>query len=191
MNPPEPQMTTAKTYTMREAAEAAGVSLSTAKRRRPELRKAGAKQDERGRWTIPQTALYVLTGGSPTEPPEPSSEPVNEPQNDPREPLLAQIDELQTRLRALEVEAAAWEARAAERLERAHIAEKQLAKAIEEAQRNASRLAQIEAVRQLAAIHSGEPAELSEPVPERSNPEPEPVPTVPKRSLFTRIFRRG
>lgn len=183
MNPPEPQMT----YTMREAAEAAGVSLSTAKRRRPELRKAGATQDERGRWTIPQTALYVLTGGSPADP----REPVNEPQNDPREPLLNQIEELQMRLRAVEVEAAAWEARAAERLERAHIAEKQLAKAIEEAQHNASRLAQIEAVRQLAAVQSGDPAEPAEPVPAPSKPKPEPVPEVPPRSLFARIFRRG
>lgn len=186
MNPPEPQMTPGTTYTMREAAEAAGVSLSTAKRRRPELRKAGATQDARGRWTIPETALEVLTGGSPADPREPSSEP----QNDPRELLLNQIEELQTRLRAVEVEAAAWEARAAERLERVKSAEAQLTKAIEEAQRNASRLAQIEAVRQLAAIHP-EPAEPGEPVPAPSKPEPVPtVPEVPPRSFFGRLFRR-
>jgi hypothetical protein len=187
MNPPEPQMTPGTTYTMREAAQAAGVSLSTAKRRRPELKKAGATQDARGRWTIPETALYVLTGGSPTDP----REPVNEPQNDPRELLLNQIEELQTRLRAVEVEAAAWEARAAERLERVKSAEAQLTKAIEEAQRNASRLAQIEAVRQLAAVQTAEPAEPVPEVPKPSNPEREPVPTVPPRSFFGRLFRKG
>jgi hypothetical protein len=100
-----------------EAAKACGVSVSTLRRKRPELEAHGAAQTAKG-WRIPITALIALglmdrtTGsrhdGQHDTPMTPTMAP-------PSETLTAQLDALRTALADAERRAAVAEAIAAER----------------------------------------------------------------------------
>lgn len=129
---------------LKEAAALAGVSMSTAKRRRSDLKKAGATQDNAGRWRIPVAAVEVLKGGSPLE-------PLNPPRGPRSEPLvtLSDVEGLRADLAKAREEVAELRARLQERTERMHRAEEQNQELVRELAANSARLSQIEAVRQI------------------------------------------
>lgn len=86
-------MTSEQTFTLSQAAEVCGVSLSTIRRKRSELRKHGAVQSNKG-WKIPASAL--IAAGLPLDTvnsPEPVNDSPNERSLTPREYdlLTAQI----------------------------------------------------------------------------------------------------
>lgn len=93
-------MTSEQTFTLSQAAEVCGVSLSTIRRKRPELRKHGAIQSNKG-WKIPASAL--IAAGLPLDKvnsPEPVNDSLNERSLTPREYdlLTAQIADLRAAL---------------------------------------------------------------------------------------------
>lgn len=124
---------------LREAAQIAGVSLSTAKRRRPELIAAGASQDASGRWHVPRMAVDVLR--------EPPGDPIVTPGGQtPRDPLP------EPRRVEPDAEVEQWRARAIDAEQRAAVAEaraEERQRALDAAQDQVRAYLQIEAVRQL------------------------------------------
>jgi hypothetical protein len=105
------------TLGLAEAAKACGVSVSTLRRKRPELEENGAAQTAKG-WRIPVTALIALGlmdrttdahhEGRQDNPLTPAMTP-------PDDALMAQLDALRTALADAEQRAAVAEAVAAER----------------------------------------------------------------------------
>lgn len=147
---------------LKEAARLAGVSLSTAKRRRSDLEAAGAVQDASGRWRIPREAVGVIA--------EPPSEPRVTPGGlNPSEPPSDEVERLREALVAAEVRAAVAEALAQERADRLDAQDARLGRLIEQAQESADRLAQLEGMRQVTAAATPDPA------PETSDATPEPT----------------
>lgn len=110
---------TAPVFTMREAAEVAGVSVSTLRRRREDLVAAGAGITESG-WRVPMTALIgagLIDGEGPrSEDPAPEavSETKDEPQPDEQrgDDRSARIEELLEALRETERQRDEWRRRA-------------------------------------------------------------------------------
>lgn len=106
-------------FTMREAAEVAGVSVSTLRRRREDLVAAGAGITEQG-WQVPMTALIgagLIDGEGPRrEDPDPEavSETKDEPQKDEQreDDRSARIEELLETLRETERDRDEWRRRA-------------------------------------------------------------------------------
>jgi hypothetical protein len=105
------------TLGLAEAAKACGVSVSTLRRKRPELEANGAAQTAKG-WSIPITALIALglmdrtTGSRHDGQHDTPMTPTMAPPND---ALTAQLDALRTALADAERRAAVAEAVAAER----------------------------------------------------------------------------
>lgn len=105
------------TLGLAEAAKACGVSVSTLRRKRPDLEANGAVQTDKG-WRIPVTALIALglmsrTTDTPHETHhETPATPVMKPQSD---ALTEELDALRSKLAAAEQRAAVAEAVAAER----------------------------------------------------------------------------
>lgn len=115
---------TTTVFSMKQAAEVAGISVSTLRRRRSDLVAAGAEISPEG-WKVPMTAL-VACGLIPGEGPEPIARAVPTPSRSSEGPQATdqarQLDELTSQVRDLEREVAEWrrraevaEARAAER----------------------------------------------------------------------------
>lgn len=106
-------------FTMREAAEVAGVSVSTLRRRREDLVAAGAGITESG-WRVPMTALIgagLIDGEGPRREdpaPEAVSETKDEPQPDEQrgDDRSARIEELLEALRETERQRDEWRRRA-------------------------------------------------------------------------------
>jgi hypothetical protein len=105
------------TLGLAEAAKACGVSVSTLRRKRPELEAYGATQTAKG-WRIPVTALIALgwmdrtTGGRHDGQHDTPMTPTMTP---PVDALTAELDALRTALADAERRAAVAEAVAAER----------------------------------------------------------------------------
>lgn len=94
------------TFTMREAADVAGVSVSTLRRRRTELEDAGAVISTEG-WKVPMTAL-IATGLIKTEGPG-REEP---PQNPAHDETAQDVEELLAEITGLKEQVAEWRRRA-------------------------------------------------------------------------------
>lgn len=110
---------TAPVFTMREAAEVAGVSVSTLRRRREDLVAAGAGITDHG-WRVPMTALIgagLIDGEGPRrEDPAPgavSEEPADSKPDEQRdEGRSARVEELLEALRDVERDRDEWRRRA-------------------------------------------------------------------------------
>lgn len=105
------------TLGLAEAAKACGVSVSTLRRKRPDLEANGAVQTEKG-WRIPVTALIALglMGRTSDAPHDAHPEtPVMPTMTPPRDALTEELDALRSRLADAEQRAAVAEAVAAER----------------------------------------------------------------------------
>lgn len=147
--------------TLAQAARAAGVSLSTAKRRLPLLRLAGARKLDDGSWSIPLEALDVLSG--PREQVNGSGGSGHDPgQADPSEPS-PDLSELRAALAEAERRAAVAEALAQERAERLSVMDAQLSQVLSQAQEHAARLTALEAARQVTRL---QPAPIPDEVQE-------------------------
>lgn len=94
------------TFTMREAADVAGVSVSTLRRRRTELEDAGAVISTEG-WQVPMTAL-IATGLIKTEGPG-REEP---PQTAAHDETTQDVEELLSEINELKEQVAEWRRRA-------------------------------------------------------------------------------
>lgn len=113
--------------TLNRAAEVAGVSLSTMKRRREELRDHGAQQTAEG-WRIPVSALIALgmldkvnAGSEPQGNPQlrtPLTPPTSEPPSSTDDDAHHLIGQLRAQLAEAEQRAAVAEAQAEERAQR-------------------------------------------------------------------------
>lgn len=145
-------------YTLREAAERAGVSVSTIRRRRDQLKEAGAEQTDSG-WRIPESALWAVFGGeSDALSDSPADGSHDAPTDTPSDtPLIAQMQAEIDFLRDL----VAQQARTIER--------------------QAEAQAVIEATRAGVTAIGASPAE---PVPEPSAP----VQPAPRRSFWQRLW---
>lgn len=99
-------------FTMRQAAEVAGVSVSTLRRRRTELTAAGAVIDASG-WQVPITALIAvgLIPGEGEQPPRTETSPPAD-----SEPAAATeaatVEQLRVQVRQLTEQVAEWRRRA-------------------------------------------------------------------------------
>lgn len=87
---------------LKEAARITGISLSTFRRRRDDLRNAGATQHADGAWSIPVHTLVtlgMLDKVSPTEPvsPKPPERPSDSPTWDQMASLRGQLSEAEQR----------------------------------------------------------------------------------------------
>lgn len=105
------------TLGLAEAAKVCGVSVSTLRRKRPDLEANGAVQTDKG-WRIPVTALIALDLMSRTTdaPHETHHEtPVTPAMTPPLDALSEELDALRSKLAAAEQRAAVAEAVAAER----------------------------------------------------------------------------
>lgn len=140
--------------TLAQAALKAGVSLSTAKRRLPLLKLAGARKSDNGSWSIPLEALRILTSPAAQDSGSGSSG---------LDPAQGDLSELRAALTAAERRAAVAEALAQERAERLTVMDAQLARVLTQAQEHAARLTSLEAARQVARL---QPAPLQEGPPE-------------------------
>jgi len=102
-----------ETYSLKQAAEVAAVSVSTVRRRKEALIQAGSTVSDRG-WTIPATALESVFGVAADTPPETLQDtPADTPSDS---PLVAQLQSEVEFLRA-QVE---QQARTIERQAEAH-----------------------------------------------------------------------
>ena len=136
--------------TLAQAALQPGVSLSTAKRRLPLLRRAGARKLDDGSWSIPPEALHVLT--SPAAQVNSSDSSGRDPgQVDPSD-LSGDLSELRAAPASAERRAAVAEALAQERAERLTAMDAQLARVLSQAQEHAARLTALEAARQVTRL---------------------------------------
>ena len=160
MNPPRLNPDEPPFVGLKEAARLAGVSLSTAKRRRSDLIAAGAEQETSGRWRIPRTAVAVLA-----EPPvhpgvEPPSEPPQAETTTAAPAADAEVSRLRDELRTMEIRAVRAETQAEERQ-----------RALDVAQEQVQAYLQLEAMRGLTAAREHEEADTpTEDVPADSDP---------------------
>lgn len=102
---------TTAVFTMKEAAAVAGVSVSTLRRRRTDLERAGASIDSSG-WKVPITAL-IATGLLPGE--GHHEHPRTGPEAQPEvsgSPASSEVEALEERVRELEAEVQRWRLRA-------------------------------------------------------------------------------
>ena len=177
-------------FTMKEAADVAGVSVSTLRRRRAELEGAGATITSAG-WQVPMTALIAvgLIHGEgfhtapQARPSTPSAQSPDEAESTGR--LLERVRELETEVQEWRRRAEVAEARAEER--RRALDALQIANETERI-----------ALRMLTGQSSHTPQAPTAPEPARARPaeEPEasPGPTTPvtsqepRRGFFSRIF---
>lgn len=167
MNPPALNSDEPPFVGLKEAARLAGVSLSTAKRRRSELIAAGAEQETSGRWRIPRTAVAVLA-----EPPvhpgvEPPSEPPQAETTTAAPAGDAEVSRLREELHTMEVRAVRAEAQAEERQ-----------RALEAAQEQVRAYLQLEAMRGLTAAR-----EHQEPEHEEADTPVEDVPATEESTV--------
>lgn len=102
---------TTAVFSMKEAANVAGVSVSTLRRRREDLIGAGADISADG-WKVPMTALVAcgLIAGEGPQREQPSGRPQMQPQETPE--TSAQLEELSAQVRDLEREVSEWRRRA-------------------------------------------------------------------------------
>lgn len=172
MNPPALNSDEPPFVGLKEAARLAGVSLSTAKRRRSELIAAGAEQETSGRWRIPRAAVAVLA-----EPPlhpgvEPPSEPPQAETTTGAPAADAEVSRLREELHTMELRAVRAEAQAEERQ-----------RALDAAQEQVRAYLQLEAMRGLTAAREHEEADTpTEDVP--ATDEPTSTPWTRLRGLF-------
>jgi hypothetical protein len=105
---------TTAVFSMKQAAEVAGISVSTLRRRRSDLVAAGADISPEG-WKVPMTAL-VACGLIAGEGPQPVAREVPVTPRLPKDPQFSdqaeQLEELTTQVRDLEREVAEWRRRA-------------------------------------------------------------------------------
>lgn len=177
-------------FTMKEAADVAGVSVSTLRRRRTELEEAGATITSAG-WQVPMTALIAVglihgEGFHAAPPARPSTSPA---QSSVEAESVARLLE---RVRELEAEVQEWcrraevaEARAEERrraLDALQIANETERMALRMLTGQSSHITQApatpEAVRPTPTTEPETPPEPTAPV----------VPPEPRRGFFSRIF---
>lgn len=175
LNPDEPSI-----VGLKEAARLAGVSLSTAKRRRSDLIAAGAVQENSGRWRIPRAAVAVLaeppvhSGSEPPYelPPEEQRELARElhefdrrdqqawahAASAPKVEERTEADRLREELHTMEIRAVRAEVQAEERQ-----------RALDAAQEQVRAYLQLEAMRGLTAAREHEEADTpTEDVPAAS-----------------------
>lgn len=164
-------------FTMKKAADVAGVSVSTLRRRRVELEKAGATITSAG-WQVPMTALIAVglihgEGFPPSPPARPSTSSPQPPAG------TDKTDRLFERVRELETEVQEWRRRA------------EVAEARAEERRRALDALQVanEAERMALRMLTGQTPhtapEPAAPAPESVAPSPQPE---PRRGIFSRIF---
>lgn len=177
-------------FTMKEAADVAGVSVSTLRRRRAELEEAGATITSAG-WQVPMTALIAVglihgEGFHVAPPARPSTSPAQssvEAESTAR--LLERVRELETEVQEWRRRAEVAEARAEER--RRALDALQIAN---ETERMALRMLTGQSSHTPQAPTAPEPAHRA---PTRE-PEASPGPTTPatpqepRRGFFSRIF---
>lgn len=166
---------------MREAADVAGVSVSTLRRRRAELEKAGATITSAG-WQVPMTALIAVglihgEGFPPSSPAKLSAASPQPPTG------TDETDHLRERVRELEIEIQEWRRRA------------EVAEARAEERRRALDALQVanEAERMALRMLTGQkPHTPPEPATPRPEPAPESLATSPqpepRRGFFSRLF---
>lgn len=177
-------------FTMKEAADVAGVSVSTLRRRRGELEEAGATITSAG-WQVPMTALIAvgLIHGEgfhtapPARPSTPSAQSPDEAESTGR--LLERVRELEAEVQEWRRRAEVAEARAEER--RRALDALQIANETERM-----------ALRMLTGQSSHTPQAPTAPEPARARPAEEPeaspktatpvTPQEPRRGFFSRIF---
>lgn len=175
-------------FTMKEAAAVAGVSVSTLRRRRRDLEKAGAVIDASG-WQVPMTALIAaglihgegFSPSPPTRPSTPSSQPPAEPDKTDR--LIERVRELESEVQEWRRRAEVAEARAEERrraLDALQVANETERMALRMLTGQSSHAAQTPTASKPAA-----PAPEPETAPESVAPGPQPE---PRRGFFSRIF---
>ncbi len=177
-------------FTMKEAADVAGVSVSTLRRRRTELEEAGATITSAG-WQVPMTALIAVglihgEGFRPApqaRPSTPSAQPSEGSENTRR--LLERVRELETEIQEWRRRAEVAEARAEER--RRALDALQIAN---ETERMALRMLTGQSAHTPQAPTAPEPAQRA-PVAEPEIPPESATPTAPpepRRGFFSRIF---
>jgi hypothetical protein len=150
-----------------EAAKACGVSVSTLRRKRPELAANGAAQTAAG-WRIPITALIALGLMDRTTDARHESQhdtPMTPAMTAPVDALTAELDALRTALADAERRAAVAEAVAAER-------ERMI-------QTQAMALRMLEASKTPATPTTTQPAESPSPAPSKEDPK-----HAPKRAWW-------
>lgn len=182
--PPDPSdqgitVGTTAVFSMKQAAEVAGISVSTLRRRRDDLVTAGAHISPDG-WRVPVTAL-VACGLLPGEGPHKTEKPTPpEPRHQDKQETAAQaqhLDELTAQVRDLEHEVAEWRRRA----EVAEARAEERGRALD-ALRIANETERM-ALRMLTAGTSTAPPvqqpRESTPSPETATPHPTPSPVGP------------
>ena len=177
-------------FTMKEAADVAGVSVSTLRRRRTELEKAGATITSAG-WQVPMTALIAVgliqgegVGTAPqTRPSTPSAQPSEGSENTGR--LLERVRELETEVQEWRRRAEVAEARAEER--RRALDALQIAN---ETERMALRMLTGQSSHTPQAPTAPEPAHRAPTAEPEASPGPTTpaTPQEPRRGFFSRIF---
>lgn len=105
---------TTAVFSMKQAAEVAGISVSTLRRRRTDLIAAGADISSDG-WKVPMTALVacgLITGEGPEAASRPSSVTPRPGESHGASGQNGQLDELTAQVRELEREVGEWRRRA-------------------------------------------------------------------------------
>jgi len=189
---------TTAVFSMKQAAQVAGISVSTLRRRRTDLIAAGAEISPDG-WKVPMTAL-VACGLIAGEGPEAASRPTSTTPRPGQAPETAersrQLEELTTQVRELEREVSEWRRRA----EVAEARAEERGRALD-ALRAANETERM-ALRMLTAGTSTatpmQPAPESTPSPETTTPRPAPSPVSPapvsspdepeRKGFFSRIM---
>ena len=177
-------------FTMKEAADVAGVSVSTLRRRRPELEEAGATITSTG-WQVPMTALIAVGlihgegfhTASQAGPSTRAAQPSEEPENTGR--LLQRVRELEAEVQEWRRRAEVAEARAEERrraLDALQIANETERMALRMLTGQSSHTPQTP-----TALEPAHRAPVAEPEasPESATPAPS---QEPRRGFFSRIF---
>lgn len=177
-------------FTMKEAADVAGVSVSTLRRRRGELEEAGATITSAG-WQVPMTALIAVGlihgegfhAAPPARSSTPSAQPSEGSENTGR--LLERVRELEAEVQEWRRRAEVAEARAEER--RRALDALQIAN---ETERMALRMLTGQSSHTTQVPTAPEPAHRAP----TAEPEASPGPTTsappqePRRGFFSRIF---
>lgn len=178
-------------FTMKEAADVAGVSVSTLRRRRGELEEAGATITSAG-WQVPMTALIAVglihgEGFRPAtqaRPSTPSAQPAEEAENTGR--LLERVRELEAEVQEWRRRAEVAEARAEERrraLDALQIANETERMALRMLTGQSSHTPQIP-----AAPEPAHPTPTTEEPGTYREPAAPAAPSEPRRGFFSRIF---
>ena len=107
VTPPDAPRPGGPTLTLREAASATGLSLSTLRRRRGELVEHGARMTPSGAWEVPYAALIALGMVPRVTPPDALCDgrhdvPHDAPANALVTPPAAEVERLAARVRELE-----------------------------------------------------------------------------------------